>query len=50
MQAINVHCCYPEVVDVLVEGCQAKNGLLAEIAIVYLGEILKQMDIHYYSS
>ena len=34
-------------VDTLVEGCQAKNGTLAEIAIGYLGDLIKNLDLDY---
>lgn len=39
---------YSETVDVLAEGCQTKNGSLAEIAIGYLGELLKNVDKEYF--
>jgi arabinogalactan endo-1,4-beta-galactosidase len=35
---------WPETIDSLVEGCQSKNGVLAEIAIGYLGEVVKNIE------
>lgn len=37
----------PEIIDVLVEGCQAKNIILAEYSMGYLQEVVKKMDEEY---
>ena len=51
MQLMIRKCYYPETVDVLVEGCQVKNGTLAELSIEYLQEIItKGLDSEYFLS
>lgn len=41
---------YPEVIEVLVEGCRAKNLTLAEYSIGYLTTLVKNMDAEYFLS
>ena len=42
------NCTISETVDVFVEGCNTKNGVLAELSMGYLGDLIKKMDKKYY--
>ena len=44
MDNASKNCALPETVDVLVEGCKAKNGTLAELSISYLISSKSFMD------
>ncbi len=48
MTCVSNDCPYSESIDVLVEGCQTKNGILAESAIGYLAVLVKLMEPGYY--
>jgi hypothetical protein len=50
MQNAVQHLALPELVDVLVEGCQAKNLALAEYSIGYLSDLVKNMAEDYFLS
>lgn len=39
---------FPETIDVLVDGCQAKNGTLAELSIGYLAAFVKNISPNYF--
>lgn len=41
---------YPEVIEVLIEGCRAKNLTLAEYSVGYLTTLVKNMDGEYFLS
>ena len=41
---------YSELIEVLIEGCKAKNITLAEYSINYLTTLVKNMDAEYFLS
>ena len=44
MENASKNCSIVETIEVLVEGCKAKNGTLAELSINYLRTALKSID------
>ena len=41
---------YPEIVEVLIEGCRSKNLALAEYSAGYLATLVKNMDSEFFIS
>ena len=38
------NCLFPQTIDALVEGCNSKNGSMAELSIAYLAELVKNFE------
>jgi hypothetical protein len=42
------NCHFPETMQVTIEGCESKNGVLAELSIGYLSELVNHMEAGFY--